>query len=201
MSVLEQVASYPAVFMLCVSSGTLVPMPEDVPLLYAGMQISLGHLDPVQTALVAIAGVFLRDLILYGIGYGFGRAVLERPLVRRFFGAGRLDRAVDMVARRAGHAVLIGRFMVGVRGAVFLVSGACGLPPAQFMLWDMLGMVVAVPLALLIGYFFGKPAVDFLLWLIEINAMGWVVAALVVGAAAVWGVRTLRAGSSEGEPS
>ena len=68
-------------------------------------------------------------------------------------------------------------------------GGACGLRPVQFVVWDLVGMVFAVPLALPVGYFVGKPAVDFLEWLIEVNAMGGCLAGLVGLGLAMWGIR------------
>lgn len=184
--VLAAVTSYPGIFFLCAASGTLVPVPEDLALLYAGIQIANGKLGLTLTLVAALSGVLLRDLIVYGVGYWFGRAVLERPWLRRFMGDHRVDSALEMVAHRGGMAVFIGRFMVGVRASVFLVAGAFGVRPAQFLVYDVAGLVIAVPLVVVFGYFVGQPAVDLLLWGLQHRTGAMValfsVLALAVGA-------------------
>ena len=85
-----------------------------------------------------------------------------------------------MVSSRGAQAVLIGRFLLGFRTPVFLTAGAMGVPLRQFIFWDLVGGVVMVPGMVLLGYFFGLPALDGLQWVL---AHSWVllVALVVVG--------------------
>ena len=78
-----------------------------------------------------------------------------------------MDWARSLVDRHGDRAVLIGRFAVGFRAPVFMVGGAMGLSLRRFVLWDGLGLLVAVPLTLGLGYHFGQPLVDGMYWALQ----------------------------------
>lgn len=158
---------YPALFLACATSGILFPVPEDVPLLYAGMRIQSGDASWAATLLVACSGVLLRDLVAYALGRVVGGWLISRPLVIRIIGARRLGRALRLVEQRGSTAVLAGRFFVGMRAPIFLVAGAMGVSARRFLLWDLLGLVVVVPLAIGLGHAFGAPLAESALWLLE----------------------------------
>jgi membrane protein DedA with SNARE-associated domain len=192
--ILARVASYPGIYALCATAGILVPVSEDVPVLYAGLLVGTDKLSLFPTLAVAFAGVWTRDMIAYSVGWFLGRAVLENRFVRRFLGQGHIDRALESVSRRGGVAVITGRFMVGIRASVFLTSGALGVRPTQFVLYDTLGLCFTVPLTVGLGYFFGEPAVGGVIWLVQHKTVGIAVVlgilAVVVG---VWTWRRRRA--------
>lgn len=176
---------YSALFLLCAVSGILVPVPEDVSLLYAGSRLQAGELEWAPTLLVAMAGVLVRDLVAYGLGRSVGEWILGRPRVVRVIGAGKLARAHALVERRGTSAVLTGRFLVGVRASVFLVTGAMGVPLRRFLMWDSLGLLITTPLLLLLGYTFGQPVADGLMWFVR-HSRGAVVLVVLVGGIILW---------------
>lgn len=163
---LEGIGGYTGLFFFCVGSGWILPVPEDVALLYAGMRIEEGEALWLPTTLVAIAGVLVRDGIAYGIGRGLGDLFIDHPTVLRMVGPKRVARSRRLVEAQGSRAVMIGRFLVGLRAPVFMACGAARMPFGWFLLWDFLGLLVAVPLAMILGYFFGAPLVDGLFWVL-----------------------------------
>jgi membrane protein DedA with SNARE-associated domain len=157
-------SSYAMLFVLCAVSGLAIPVPEDVPLLYAGMRLEEGQGALGPTLAVAVSGVFVRDLLAYGVGRCVGAWLLERPWVERLISRRRIERACRLVEARGSAAVLVGRFLIGMRAPVFLVAGAMGVSMRKFVLWDLLGLMVAVPAAITLGYLFGAPLADALVW-------------------------------------
>lgn len=183
---LARLATYPGVFALCATSGILYPLSEDVPLLYAGVLVNQGLLAWLPVILVAATGVLLRDSLFFTGGYLVGRAVLDSDVARRLIGGERIEKAQGLVERRGGMSVLIGRFSIGFRTSVFVVAGSMGVRPAQFLLWDVIGLAVAVPLAVVIGYFIGEPAVAAALWLLDHRWIALGVLGVLVTAFTLW---------------
>jgi membrane-associated protein len=175
-------AGYAALFLACAGAGIVLPMTEDVPLLYAGIRIANGDAKWIPTLLVAIAGVLVRDLLAFLFGRVLGSAVLERPLVVRILGARRIERATRLVQDRGPAAVMIGRFLVGMRSPVFVVAGAGGVPPTTFLLVDGIGLCIAVPIALILGHQLGPTLVAAAASAVaQTRLVGIVVAALAGG--------------------
>lgn len=157
---IRSIAGYPGLFLFCVISGLVIPLPEDFSLLFAGMRIAEGRFTWLPTCLVAIAGVFVRDVGSWGLGRLLGPPVLQWRWVKFLFGEPKLERAQAMVRDHGGRAVLIGRTLVGFRAPVFVVSGALGVPLRTFAMYDLVGLVVIVPFTVALGFYFGQPVVD-----------------------------------------
>lgn len=161
---IESITGYPGLFLLCATSGLLVPLPEDFSLLYAGVRLASGDWEWGPTLAVAVSGVLVRDVVAWGIGRTLGAWLLDAPWARRVLGRAKLDRARRLVAERGAIAVLVGRFLVGFRSPVFVASGAMGVSLRSFVLWDLLGLLVAVPLTVSLGWAFGEPMADLAFW-------------------------------------
>lgn len=184
-ALIENVQGYPGLFLLCALSGLAFPLPEDVSLIYAGIRLRDGTLSWPATLAVACAGVMVRDTIAYGAGRFLGDWILSRPLVRRVVGEKKLDRARRIVEERGSSAVLVGRFLVGVRATVFLAAGAMGVSFRQFFLWNAIGLLITVPPVVFLGHEFGPPLLDGALWLIR-RGRFVTMAILVIFGVAIW---------------
>ena len=182
-TVLGELAGVPLVFATCAVSGLLLPVPEDVPVLVAGIAAAAGELGAPEAVGAALAGVLVRDVALYAVGRASGEALLRRPWVVRVIGEHRLDAARALFSTNGPRATFVGRFFIGFRAPVFVTAGALGVPARAFLLWDGLGLVVMVPTMFAVGYVFGKPALGGLEWIVD-RAWIAVVAAIVVGVAA-----------------
>ncbi len=147
-----------ALFVACLVSGLLVPVPEDVALLVAGWQIQAGDL-PLGGALVAgIAGTLGRDVVAFGLGRLIGPRLERLPLVRRILGEARIGRAHALFARRGHGMLFLTRFAVGLRAPLYFVGGTLGFPIRRFLLLDLSGLALTVPVCLWLGASFGEDA-------------------------------------------
>lgn len=158
----------------------MVPLPEDIALLAAGITLN----DPaafVGLVLGGIVGLLIRDSVFFLTGHFVGEGVFRWRAVQRLIGEERITKGRGLVERQGGRAVLVSRFLVGARAAGFLVSGALGVRVRDFYLWDLLGLMVTVPVWLLLGFAFGDPIV---------GAMGYLLdhAMVVLGGLAILGV-------------
>jgi len=160
----EHISGYPGFAVVCASCGIVLPLPEDVPLIWAGMRIAAGEWTWAPTLTAAIIGVQVRDWAAWAVGRALGETVLDSPWVTRLFGRRRLARAQRMVLEHGALAVLIGRFFVGFRTPVFLMAGAVRLPFREFARWDAFGILLTVPIVVFLGYEVGQPLLDAIRW-------------------------------------
>lgn len=152
--------SYWTLFLLCLSSGVVYPLPEDFPLMFAGMRLHQGHGAWLPTIGLAWVAVLIRDCLFYAIGRTLGTRILAAPRVVQFLGAARLAKACGLVERMESKAVLAGRFSVGMRALTFVVAGSMGVSFRAFLLWDGIGLLATIPFALWVGFQFGAPVLN-----------------------------------------
>jgi len=161
----ETIAGYPGLLLFCAVSGIAFPLPEDFPLIYAGVRIAEGNWSWGPTLTVAVVGVLIRDILAYGIGRVLGRRLLYAGWVRRLVGDNKIAWAEEIVRSHGAYAVFLGRFLIGFRAPIFMVAGATRVPMKSFALWDLLGVVVVVPAVIILGFGFGEPIADTFFWI------------------------------------
>lgn len=191
----SQISGYPGLVLFCSASGLVVPVPEDVALVWAGSQIGGGTFTWAPTVAAALVGVQVRDLAAWGIGRVLGEALLDSAWAGRLIGRRKIARARRLVGDHGAAAVLMGRFFVGFRAPVFLVAGAMRLPLRQFVRWDLLGLLITVPAVIALGYAFGEPLLEGVRWALARSKL--VVLALAVVGAVAWMWTRGRTGASD----
>lgn len=192
---IENSLGYPGLFLACAGSGIIFPVPEDVPLLYAGTRIASGAWSWPLTLGIAWVGVVIRDLLSWGFGRYLVRWALDSGRARWLIGGRRLERARRLVTNHGAAAVLLGRFMVGFRTPVFVAAGAMGVSWRSFVVFDAAGLTIAIPLAVGLGYWFGSPIAELAASMLQRASTVVTLAAVVVVVVVVW-----RAMSSPAEP-
>lgn len=142
-----------AVLMLC---GLGLPLPEDVALLAGGYLVHRGITRYPLTLLVSLLGVVSGDNSLFFLGRRFGSGLV------RYFGVSRpgsqmqIERIKGFMERHGHRAIFYARFLAGLRALVYLSAGSFGVRPAVFMIYDLLGAFISVPIVVSLGYMFGK---------------------------------------------
>ena len=96
-------------------------IPGETAAVLGGVTASLGHTTLVTMMVVVVAAAILGDSVGYLIGDRFGVRVLDLPpLARR---RERIDSARDLLARRGGLAVFLGRFVAFLRAVIPFLAG------------------------------------------------------------------------------
>jgi membrane protein DedA with SNARE-associated domain len=147
---------YPILFATLLLSGFGLPIPEDVPLIAAGIMADHGGMSVPMASLSLGVFVLIRDAIVFTFGYRYGQKFLDRPWPARVLRRELVDAATERIRKNGVLAVAVGRFLPGLRGAVFFAAGTAKVPPAQFMLVDTLAATVSLPLFIYIGYAFSS---------------------------------------------
>jgi membrane protein DedA with SNARE-associated domain/membrane-associated phospholipid phosphatase len=101
----------------------------------------------------AVAGAVLGDSAAYGVGRRYGRAVLARPLLRRY--SGLAERCEAFFAGHGGKSVFVGRFVPAIRAFVPLFAGILGLRLGRFLVSDLLSALIWAPIHVVPGMAIG----------------------------------------------
>jgi len=148
---------YLGIIVFLVLTGCGLPIPEEVAVIFAGVVSSQGHLDPKLAVAACLFGALLGDSLMYAIGYHFGRNLMAlHPKLGKFVGAEREEYFEQAILRHGFKVMLLARFMVGVRGPVYLAAGVVRMPFRRFLLWDLFCATLVVGTFFSLSYFYGK---------------------------------------------
>ena len=148
--------------MLLKEIGIPVPIPSDLIMIGAGVQIAAGAYSPLELLLALAAAVAVGGSIQFFLARTAGRAVVYRLAATVGIGAERLDRAVARLASGGTRAVFIGLNVPGARAAVIPAAGLARLAFLRFTLAAITGSLVFYAWHVLLGYIVGPVATELL---------------------------------------
>jgi membrane-associated protein len=125
-------------------------IPGETVALLAGVAAKLGHVPLGAVLAVVIAAAIVGD----SVGYEIGRQVGPRILSLRLFDKrrGRLDDAQDILARRGGSAVFLGRWIAFFRAVMPALAGTARMPYPTFLAYNAVGGIAWGAVVVLAGY-------------------------------------------------
>ena len=150
---------YIGVFTMLFLGGLGFPIPEDVPLLLAGVAISKSIVASHPMFAICYVGVVIGDQIMYLIGYKFGNRLLGAGQRSPLFPAiteAKVNSIRDGLRRKRLVYIFIGRHLFPIRSVTFIVAGALRIPFLEFLAADMFAALISVSIVLGIGYFLGQ---------------------------------------------
>jgi membrane protein DedA with SNARE-associated domain len=144
-----------AIFLATLSTVVL-PVPEEATLLAAGYAVRLGQASFAGGLGAAWLAIMLGDTS----AYFFGREVLWRALRTRWaqalFPATQRAWGEKLVTDHGARAIVIGRFLVGLRAFVYFAVGASRFPFGRFLAVDAAVAVVEVGVLVAVGFGLGE---------------------------------------------
>jgi membrane protein DedA with SNARE-associated domain len=146
--------TYLGIFLVLFVAGLGVPIPEEAPILAAGI---LAHQEVIRwwlALLVCFAGVMSGDIVLYWIGHHWGEHIMEWRLMRFVLTPEREKVLIEKYHRHGIKIVFTARFVAGFRAAAFLTAGIVKIPFWKFVLVDGVAALVGVPLGFGLAYLF-----------------------------------------------
>jgi membrane protein DedA with SNARE-associated domain len=148
--------TYAGIFLILSASEGGFPFPEDVILLLSGFLAAHGIMEPISAFLVSYSSLLATDLFLYAIGKQYGRRIVDHRRFQRLISPERLSQLEEKLKRWGVFFVFFGRHVMGVRGQVFLVSGAMRMSLTKFIIADGTSAALSVVLMVGIGYWGGS---------------------------------------------
>ena len=117
-----------------------------------GVAAAYGYLSFAGVIAVAVLGAFFGDQTAFFIGRRYGQRILARyPAL-----AAKAPRVQELVRRWNAPAVIVLRFLYGLRIAGPIVIGSCGISPWRLAFFNFIGTLLWAPLVAGIGYFAGQ---------------------------------------------
>ena len=185
---------YAAIFVLVILGNMGVPLPEETVLILAGYLVWQGDLRLPVVLAIGILSAVVGDNIGYRIGRHYGQGAIERYGLWVLGNSRRLKRVRGFVTRYGPTGVFVARFLPGVRFMAGPLAGATGLRPLRFLVANVLGAALYVPLSVGIGYAVGYGLGDYVARLNRVvGAVERIVlAAAILAALALMGWRAMR---------
>jgi membrane protein DedA with SNARE-associated domain len=201
---LLQHGSYFAIVLVLILTGSGLPIPEEVPVVAAGILSAHGQLHPWLALACCLFGALAGDGVMYWIGYHFGRNVLrEHRWWGRFLKPQREAQIEQMIEQHGLKVFFLARFLVGLRSPVYLSAGILRVPFRRFLLIDLFCATTVIGTFFLLSYRYGTAIVRWIrgaeIWL----SVTMVLVALAIGIY-YWRRRNRRrrlAEAAESEPS
>lgn len=149
-------AFYPALLGVLVIASLGLPIPEDIPLIAAGVLLRTNPEVATWTGTLAVAllGIMSGDLVLYSLGRRWGRDVVSHRSVNWLITPRLFERAVASFQQRGMWYCFFGRFFMGIRAVMCITAGATRFPYWKFFIADFCGALLSVPLFVILGYVF-----------------------------------------------
>jgi membrane protein DedA with SNARE-associated domain len=181
---------YLGIIIFLVLTGCGLPIPEEVPIVLAGVLSSQNQLVAEWAFAACLFGALLGDSLMYAIGYHFGHGLLaEHPKFGKFLGAQREEYFEQAIQRHSFKVMLLARFMVGVRGPVYLAAGVVRMPFRRFILCDLICATLVVGTFFSLSYFYGENITRLMM---DVEKTFTLVLLAVAGVAFLWWMRRRR---------
>jgi membrane protein DedA with SNARE-associated domain len=140
---------YLGVFLAMVAESTIVPIPSEIILPFAGFLVSDHSIEPLThsewnfwvVVFVGVTANTVGSLFGYGLGAKLGRPFLDRwgryLLVRKH----EVDQAERFFARWGSPTAFISRLLPGTRTVISFVAGVSHMPIKRFAIYSTLGAI------------------------------------------------------------
>jgi len=150
-----EVFGYPGIFVLITLESTLVPIPSEVVMPFAGYMASQGKFSLAVILVINSAGALLGSGICYWIGVVGGKPFLANYgkyfLIRQHD----IERTEAFFAKHGRKTILIARFLPVIRHVISVPAGIARMPLPGFFLQTFLGATIWGGTLILLGYYLG----------------------------------------------
>lgn len=149
-------SSYFGIALFLVLTGCGLPLPEEVAIVLAGVLSAQGHLRWELALLACLVGALVGDSIMYAIGHRWGHSLLYRhPRIAKLLRVDQGKAFEESLDRHAFKVMFLSRFLMGVRGPVYLASGVVRMPFRKFLMYDLVCATLVVSLFFGLAYLYG----------------------------------------------
>jgi membrane protein DedA with SNARE-associated domain len=162
----SDLAPFLITFASLVAAGMGFPIPEELPVVGAGVWAALPTTVAEYGLLrflilpVCILGVVISDGLLYGIGRRFGVRLLESKLGTRMLPPKKREEIEQNFHKHGVKVLLFARLLPGIRSPIFIMAGIMRLPLRRFLLADGIYAIPGVSLLFFLAFWFGQQFAD-----------------------------------------
>lgn len=164
------VVPYLAIFALVFGDAIIPILPGETTLNTAATLASQGELGLVPVIVAGAAGAIAGDSAVYWIARSSHKSRVKHRL-EQLLQNERIQKGVVFIERRGPIAIVLGRFVPGVRLAVNFTLGVVGMPYRRFLVWSSIGGTLWATYTVLLAYYIGTALGDFPLASIIISGL------------------------------
>ncbi len=147
---------YPGLFLLITLESTLVPIPSELVMPFAGALAAQGEFSlPVILVINSSAALF-GSALCYWLGAAGGKPLLLRYGKYIFVRRKDIERTETWFARHGKATILIGRFLPVVRHIISVPAGIARMPLVPFFTQTFIGATIWGTVLIMIGYELGS---------------------------------------------
>ncbi len=132
------------VLVLLIAIATLVS--EDLTCIGAGVMAAQGRIDLSVAVIACFLGIFVGDMLLFLAGRFLGRPAVECAPLKWFIRTEDVERSSSWFSRKGGVAILLSRFVPGMRLPTYFAAGLLRTSFWRFALYFSLAAAVWTPL-------------------------------------------------------
>lgn len=147
---------YPGVFLMITLESTLIPIPSELVMPFAGYMASQGEFSLPVILLINSTAALLGSTVCYWIGVKGGKPFLVKYgkyfLVRQHD----IEKTEAFFARHGKKTILIGRFLPVIRHVISVPAGIARMPMRDFLLQTFLGSTIWGGTLIMLGYVVGS---------------------------------------------
>ncbi len=158
-----------------------IVFPGEIVVLLGGVLASQHHVSLLAVIAFGSLGAIVGDSVGYEVGRRYGDPLLAR-MPKRLVRPEHVARTKELLRRRGGAAVFIGRFTAALRVLVPGLAGVSGLGYRSFLAYNVAGAVAWATETAVVGYLAGASykAAEHRLSLIGFGVLGVIVAGFAV---------------------
>lgn len=190
---------YIAVATYAIVEVVFPPFPGDVMVVFAGYLAGLRNLPIPGIIISGILGSIAASAGAFVLGRLGRKIILEHRFWKRLISTNELRRAEGWFTRYGGWALLISRFLPGIRSPLIVVAGMARIHPSKALGLVSISVAANVTLLVLGGRALGANWDLFLSWM---KFTGWGLVGLLALAALAWWLTRLvrrRKGTRDGQ--
>ncbi|HEV3387999.1 MAG TPA: DedA family protein [Solirubrobacteraceae bacterium] len=184
------------VALLTMTSGVIGAPGSEPTMLFAGFNVSEGHLSLFGIIVAGVFGDMLGASIAYAIGYWGREELVERHGNKLHISKRRLDRAHAWFDRYGAPVIVVSRFIPFARAAFPYAAGVARMGYVRFLIFGTIGSIVWITALGVLGNAVGS---SWQSWRHNLEYVDYVGAALLVVAIVYLIVRITR--SRRGDPT
>lgn len=177
----DTIFPYLAIVFVLVLTGAGLPIPEEVPIVAAGVLAS--GADPgirfnvtIAAFLACIVGAILGDTLVYAAGRFLGVNFFRRhKWFAKMMHEDREKQMEALILRHGWKVFFAARFMIGVRAPVYMAAGVMRVPLIRFLLIDGIAATIVVGIVFGLSYRYGEQ----IRWIFQEFTIGVTVLAVV----------------------
>lgn len=151
---------YTEIFFLMAMESSLFPVPSELVMIPAGYLAAQGALDPWLATLAGGLGSLFGASANYVLGRYAGRAFLLRHGKYFLVNEAKYHEAEQLFMKNAMLATFVGRFIPVIRHLISLPAGVFGMSLLPFAVLTTVGATIWCGVLVLVGYYFGEPALQ-----------------------------------------